>query len=494
VRFAGGVGTFRSFLRFVSSSEVWVKSSQSDRAINPEDEQGLRGDRDILIRGGLIVTGKGIEPADLAISGEKITGVGTELDVNPEEVIDATGSFILPGFIDAHTHPDYLDGLENLSRAAALGGVTTLIHHSFARPGESLVDTVGEMKRDGERESLLDFNLHGALSDPESQAEEIPEVEALGISSFKFLMAYSKDNVMTDDYQLMRSFDLVGNVGGLAMVHAENGPAIDYLEDKFLDSNLQGVEFTQKTRPGSLEAEAINRAVSLAKQAECPLYVVHISTSEGLKVVGKARKENSPVFTETCPQYLTLTRGALDTMGSRAKIAPPLRGKEDNQALWDGLRNGTIDVIASDHAAHSKEVDDFFWEAPYGMPVVQEMPSVVFTESFRRGKLSLVRMVQTTSENPARIFGLYPKKGTLQAGSDADLVVFDPGQERTITHKRGASHAPYSAFEGYSCLGVPELVMQRGKVIAKDGQVSAEPGRGKFVSAKKGASNTEFPN
>ena len=438
---------------------------------------------DFLIRGGLVVTGSNIRRVDVAIKGEKIAGV--KRGINREEasqVIDASEKYVMPGVIDVHVHPVYEDDLRGLSFTAAHGGTTTLIHFAYAKPGLKLIDTIKRYQEEGLQKSYLDFGIHGTLFDPSSQIEEIPKAFDLGVSSFKMFMTYAKLKWMTDDYHLTAAMDLIAECGGLAMVHAENGLVTDYLEDRSLKRGEDQKKVFLKTRPDLLEADAIFRAISIATITHCPLYIVHLSTERGVAPLQQARAEGRKVYVETCPQYLTMTDAKLQKLGPLAKIGPPLRTEKDRLALWKAIRKGVVDVVASDHAPKTKKIDDPFFEAPYGSPQAETMLTVTYDEGINKGGINPTRLVQLLSENPAKIFGLYPKKGVIQKGSDADLILFDPNQVHTILHKTQHSGAPYTLYEGRRCSGMVTLSMQRGKVLVENGEMKGRPGGGRFLA------------
>jgi dihydropyrimidinase len=441
---------------------------------------------DLLVRGGRVVGGGGVIRADVAISEGVISAVGPNLDVSAERTIDASDCFVLPGILDVHTHPVYLDDLHGLSVTAAYGGVTTLIHYAYAKPGEGLVETIRRFREEGESGSVLDFALHGGLFDPKGQSHEIPGAIGEGVTSFKMFMTYAKLGWMTDDYQLMRTFDIIARAGGMGMVHAENGLATDYLQDKILAEGRDPRATFVETRPAVLEAEAIHRAIAIARVAGCPLYIPHMTAALGIDVVARARASGTTVYVETCPQYLTLTHTDLLKQGALLKIGPPLREETDRLALWRALADGTLDTIASDHAPKDKRSDDDFFAAPYGSPQAETMLSLVFDEGVRSARITLPRLVQTMCENPARIFGLYPKKGTIQPGSDADLVLFDPDAQFTISHATQHSNATYSAYEGRACVGRAVMSIQRGELLIEDGKLVAAQGRGRFHPTASG--------
>ena len=441
---------------------------------------------ELIVRGGSVVSSRGIEVADVAIDGGKVIAVGRDLDAKAERTIDASDLLVLPGVIDVHTHPVYLDDLESLPVTAAHGGVTTVIHFAYAKPGEGLMDTIHRFREEAEAVSLLDFALHGGLFDPANQSHEIPLALEAGVTSHKMFMAYAKLGWMTDDYQLMRTMDILGKAGGMAMVHAENGLATDYLQDKTNKAGEDPLGVFVATRPAILEAEAIHRAIAMAQVAGCPLYIPHMTAQLGMEEVARARALGYRVFAETCPQYLTLTEDALRTLGPLVKIGPPLRSENDRKALWRGLACGTLDTIASDHAAKDKRRTDQFFSAPYGSPQIETMLTLAYHGGVREGRISPARWVQLMSENPARIFGLYPQKGTLQPGSDADLVLFDPSIEVQITNETQHSNATYTAYEGMTVRGAPILSMQRGEILLEQGEIRARSGRGRFLKTNSG--------
>jgi len=424
--------------------------------------------------------------ADVLISDGVIVQIGCNLPQAADRTIDATGRYVLPGVIDAHTHPVYLDDLESLPVSAAHGGVTTVIHYAYAKPGMGLLDTIREFREEAEHVSVLDFALHGGLFDPEHQSAEIAETMGEGVTSFKMFMTYAKLGWMTNDYQLMRTLDIIARAGGLGMVHAENGLATDYLQDVGLAMNADPKETFLETRPAILEAEAIHRAIAMAQVAGCPLYIPHMTAALGIDVVVAARAKGFRVYAETCPQYLTLTHDDLLAQGPLVKIGPPLREASDRNALWHALAEGAIDTVASDHAAKAKRIEDDFFDAPYGSPQVETMLPLVFSEGVLSERIALPRLVKAMCENPARIFGLYPKKGALLPGSDADLVIFDPKAEWTITHAEQHSQALYTAYEGRPCVGRAVLTMQRGDVLVEDGEIVAQPGRALFHPTSAG--------
>lgn len=437
---------------------------------------------DLLLTGGTVVTGEGMRRADVGVRGEVIAAVDADLPrEGAKEVVDVTGKYVFPGIIDVHTHPVYLDDIYHTSVTAAFGGTTTTIHYAYARPGMRVLDTIKEFRDDGLENSLTDFGLHAGLFDMSNQIEELPEAFKLGVTSFKMFMAYAKLKWMTDDYWLMAALDVIGQEGGLSIVHAENGLATDYLEDKYNRMKLSGLEVLIRSCPDVLEAEAVNRVIAMAKVADCALYIPHISATKALAPIWRAREEEQVVYAETCPHYLTLTEEMLWKWGARAKGGPPLRTPEDNEGLWRGIQDRTIDTVASDHLPKQKEVDDDFFEAPYGSPQAETLLTVTYDAGVNTGRISVPRLVQLLSETPAKIFGYYPQKGTIAPRSDADLVIFDPTARFTIRHADQHTQGKYTLYEGRECLGRPVLVMQRGRVLIEDGQLVGTPGQARHL-------------
>lgn len=440
---------------------------------------------DAVICKGRVVTAFGIRRADVGIAGEKIVAVEPKLsEKEANQVINASGMYVMPGVIDVHVHPVYEDDLGGASVTAAYGGTTTLIHFAYAKPGMKLIDTIKNYQEQGIQKSYLDFGIHGALFDASSQIQEIPKAFELGVTSFKMFMTYAKLKWMTDDYHLTAAMDCIAGCGGLAMVHAEDGLVTDYLEDRSLNRGEDQKKVFLKTRPDYLEADAIFRALSIASITHCPLYIVHLSTGRSILPLQQAKEEGQVFYVETCPQYLTMTDATLQKLGPLAKIGPPLRTEKDRLALWKAIQKGVIDVVASDHAPKTKKVDDAFFEAPYGSPQSETMLTVTYDEGVNKGRIKLNQLVQIFSENPAKIFGLYPKKGCIRKGSDADLVVFDPNHRHTLSQSTQHSGAPYTLYEGRRCLGKPILTMQRGKILVQDGELKGKPGEGKFLPTK----------
>lgn len=432
---------------------------------------------DTLVLNGLVVANGRIVRADIGIRGEKIAAVilperGTESNTLPSATrsIDAAGKYIFPGIIDAHVHPIYLDDKYDTSVSAAFGGVTTMIHYAYARPGQSLLPTLVAFIEDGVKNSMLDLGVHAGLFDVANQIQDVPAAFDLGVTTFKVFMTYAKLKWMTDDYWMTALMDVVGQHKGLVHVHCENGLATDYLEDKYNRAELDSKKLFTAMRPALLEAEATNRAISIAQVMGCAVYIVHNSAAENLEPLRRAQQNGWRVIGETCPHYLALTDETTQRLGSVAKIGPPLRSAHDNVAMWQGLAEGTLTTIGSDHAPKEKLPD--FFESQYGAPHIETMLPVCYHFGVNAGRIPLPALVAAMSETPAKTFGLYPRKGAIQVGSDADLVIFDPTKTWTISNANQHSRAGFTLYEGQSVTGAVELTMQRGRILVENGTLT----------------------
>jgi dihydropyrimidinase len=441
---------------------------------------------DCVITGGLLVYPEKTIRADLSISGGKISAVTAPGEARAKTKIDAQGCYVLPGVIDPHTHPVYLDSIADTARTAAFGGVTTVIHYAYARPGNSLVEKIKEFKREGEVTSYIDFALHGGLFETLKQADEIPEAFDLGVTSFKVFMAYAKLGWMTDDYAMAKTMDVVGKHGGMVCVHAETGLAVDYIMDKMLAEKANFAERFLETSPDMAEAEGIFRAVQIGRLMNCPVYIPHISSAEGIQVIRFLKRTGCPVIAETCPQYLGLTWDDLKDRGPLGKVGPSIKTEADRMALWTAVQEGIFDSIGSDHAPKDKKAEDDFFEAAYGSPEVETMLPVVWNFGVDRGLITPNEVAALMSEQTARLMGLYPGKGRLDPGSDADVVVFDPTEGWTVSKSNQHSNATYTLFEGRELLGRVKKVLCRGKLLVDGEEFLGTKGYGEFLPSKAG--------
>jgi dihydropyrimidinase len=439
-----------------------------------------------VIRGGRLVYPEATILADVAIAGKTIQKIGEPGQLRGEQTLDADGCYVLPGVIDPHTHPVYLDSISGLSKTAAFGGVTTVIHYAYAKPGQSLIDVIEQYKEEGNSTSAIDFALHGGLFETIKQADEIPEAFKRGVSSFKMFVAYAKLGWMTDDYALVKAMDIIGRLRGLAAVHAENGLAIDYIQDKMLAEKADFASRFLETSPDLAEAEAIFRAVYLGKLMNCPVYIPHISSAEGVEAIRYLKQRGMHVYAETCPQYLSLTWDELKSRGALGKVGPAIKQPSDQDALWSALREGLFDTLGSDHAPKDKSPDEDFFKAAYGSPEVETMLPVVWHQGVNRGRVTPNDLIRLFAENPARITGLFPRKGRLDVGSDADIVIFDPSEAWSVTHSTQHSSARYSLFEGKKLMGRVKKVLSRGRLIVEGDTFHGKPGDGTFLPTRAG--------
>jgi len=423
-----------------------------------------------------------------------------EPDVAPPPgalVIDARGKLVLPGVVDPHVHVDtpgpenkplgvYSDAFENMSRAAVFGGITTVIPFVFASGADHPARYLQAYREQAEREAWSDFNFHfGIVRD--ADVEAIPDVVKLGVRSFKAMMDYKKQGIMASDGLLAQAMREVGRWGGLMMVHAEDGELIDALEECVKDAGDRTPPAYARSRPAAAEHIAVVRALALAQDTGCALYIVHLSTRDGLETAKAARANGQSVVIETCPHYLLLTEDELqpERLGPLAKIGPPLRQQGDADALWSAVRDGVVDLIGSDHAPRRKAdkligLRDIF-AAPFGGPGLETLLPVLY-DAFRRRRLPLTLLSRVLSEMPARTFGLFPRKGAITVGADADLVVLDPDADWTVDPDRLQTNAKYSLWAGRRLLGKPVTTLVRGKPVLLDGEAAGSRGWGRFLA------------
>jgi dihydropyrimidinase len=446
---------------------------------------------DLVVISDQVVLGERVVPAGIAITGERIAAI---LDADhartpglASRTIDLTGKVVLPGPIDAHVHHRTLnasvDSWESLTKGAALGGITTVIPYIQVPDSMALGEGLAYFRDEGERESVTDFAMHARLNGPsDAVLEQIPDAFALGVPSFKLFMAYRKRGIMWDGTPLMRVLELLAKHGGIWCCHAENGDLIDYLEDVYHARGEYTAENYLAIRPQLAEVEAAFRAMQLAKQFDCNLYLVHTSTAGVLPLTREAQRSGQRVVVETCPQYLTLTADMAPKYGGRMKFAPPPRTAEDTEAIWAGLVNGDVQVVGSDHSPWPKEQKlwpkERFFEIPFGAPGVETLLPVLWSEGVMKGRITPQRLADLVSTTPARVFGLAPRKGALAPGADADLVAIDPSITWTLDETTLQTEAGYSNWNGWELRGKPVLSLIRGTVVLEDGKLNVGPGHG----------------
>jgi dihydropyrimidinase len=450
-----------------------------------------------LIKGGTVLSPTGGTPADVLIEDERVLAVTAPgVFDSADTVLDAAGKYVLPGGIDAHTHMEMpfggtfsADTFETGTTAAAWGGTTTIIDFAVQAKGTSLVSTLDKWHEKADGNCAVDYGFHMIVSDVnDGTLKEMETCIDAGVSSFKMFMAYPGVFYSTDG-EILRAMQKATETGSTIMMHAENGIAIDELVAQSLAAGKGDPVQHGLTRPSALEGEATSRAITLAKVTGAPLYIVHLSAAEALSAVAQARNEGQNVFAETCPQYLYLSIEDLakpDFEGAKYVASPPLREKKHQADLWRGLRTNDLSVVSTDHCPFcfkdQKELGrGDFSKIPNGMPGVEHRMDLLH-QGVVAGEISLGRWVEACSTTPARMFGLYPRKGVIAPGSDADIVIYDPAARQTLSAETHHMAVDYSAYEGFELTGKVETVLSRGKVVVSPSGFSGETGHGKFLS------------
>ena len=452
---------------------------------------------DTIVKNGVIVTATDMHAGDIGITNGKVAAIASSL---PQEgagkVIDAAGWMVIPGGIDVHTHLDMpfggttsADDFESGTIAAAHGGTTTLIDFAIQYKGQSLRQAFEAWMKKAEGKAAIDYAFHCIITDlGTAQLEEMGALVREGVSSFKLFMAYP-GVFMLDDATIFKAMSQAAKVGGLICMHAENGGVIDVIVQRALAEGKKSPKYHALTRPTTAEAEATSRAIALAEMAGAPVYIVHLSCNDALEKVREARDRGLTAYAETCPQYLFLSIEKMDAPGfegAKYVFTPPLREKWHQEKLWQGLARDTLQVVSTDHCPfcfkEQKELGkDDFTKIPNGGPGIEHRLSLVYTGGIHGGRFSPNRFVQLVATAPAKLFGLYPRKGTIAVGSDADLVVWDPNAEEVISADTHHMKVDYSMFEGIKVKGVPKTVMSRGRVVVENGKFVGKAGTGEFL-------------
>jgi len=452
----------------------------------------------VLIKGGRIVTAADDYLGDVLIENGTVALIGESLDVAADKVIDAAGKYVIPGAIDPHTHIEMFfggtttcDDFTSGTVAAAFGGTTTLIDFCMQAPGDTFAQALEKYQEKIERcKPVIDVGFHIGVTDLHTGGtlEDLARLPDEGVTSYKLFMAY-KGAVMVDDDTLFRTMLTAAETGALVMVHAENGDAIDVIVKKAVAEGRTEPVWHARTRPMETEAEATNRAVQLARVAGAPLYVVHVSCRPAVEPIQLAREKGWDVWGETCTQYLFIDDSALEKPGfegAKYIYTPPPRPKGEQEHLWKAIAADVLSVVSTDHCPFNwpeqKGINgQEFQKVPNGGPGIENRLHMLHHFGVREGRLSMNRLVELTSTNVAKLFGLYPRKGTIAPGSDADIVVWDPDKKVTISAQTHHSNVNYNLFEGTEVQGAPEVVLVRGQVIVEGDELVAQPGAGRFV-------------
>jgi dihydropyrimidinase len=451
----------------------------------------------ILIRGGRVVTAADEFVADVFVEGERVALIGADLDVAADRTIDAAGKFVLPGCIDPHTHLDMpfggtvtIDDFESGQGSAACGGTTCHVDFCIQARGQTFAQALEVWHAKANGKTLIDYGFHIAVTDLDDGGtlEELAMLPEQGITSYKLFMAY-KGVLQVDDETLFRAMQVAAASGALVMVHAENGDAIDVLVHEALSRGYTEPIHHALTRPPELEGEATNRAIQLAHIAGSPLYVVHVTCREAVGPIRRAREQGWDVWGETCTQYFFRSIDDLAQPGfegAKYVYSPPARDAANHDVLWDAVRSDALSAISTDHCAFLWDGQktlgkDDFTKIPNGGPGLEDRLKMIHHFGVREGRISLNRMVDLLATQPAKLFGLYPRKGTIAVGADADLIVFDPERRETISASTHHSRCDYNLYEGTEVVGGTETVLLRGNVLVDDGELVGTPGLGRFV-------------
>jgi len=454
---------------------------------------------DTVVRNGTVVTATETYQADIGLEEGKIAALGRGL--GGVEIIDAQGKYVFPGAIDVHTHFELpslgtvsADDFETGSIAAACGGTTTFIDFADQGKGESLHQALEIRMERAKGKAAIDYGFHVAITDmtDEVMNVEMAQMVEQGVTSFKLYMAY-KGTYMADDETLFKSLLKAKELGALIMVHAENGDLLHYLVNRHVAEGKKEPIWHARSHPPEAEAEATGRAIILAALAGAPIYIAHLSTAQALEKVKEARDKGQPVLAETCPQYLffNIEHYKLPNFeGAKYVISPPLREKGNGDCLWKGLASGDLQVVSTDHCSFNfvgqKDMGrDDFSKIPNGMPGVETRVPLIYHFGVNEGRFSINRFVELVSTNPARLFGLAPEKGTISIGADADLVIFDTQKEVRLSVENLHMNVDHSPYGHITVRGYPVMVMQRGKIIVKDGQFVGQVGAGRFLRRRR---------
>jgi dihydropyrimidinase len=456
-----------------------------------------------VIRNGRVVTAVDDYNADILVEDGTIAMIGKRIEAQADRTIDAKGRLVIPGGIDPHTHLDLpfggtssSDDFETGTKAAAHGGTTTIIDFAVQYKGQALNEAIDVWFKKAEGKASIDYGFHLICTDlPDSRLPELKSMIDQGVTSFKLFMAYP-GVFLVDDATIYKAMMTAGEKGGLICMHAENGVVIDAIVKRAIAEGKTAPKYHALTRPTRAEAEGVHRAIALSEIAGTPVYIVHLSCDDALVEVSRARDRGLPAYAETCPQYLFLDYSVYEKPGfegAKWVMTPPIREKWNQDKLWRGLQFNDLQVVSTDHCPfcfkEQKELGkDDFSKIPNGGPGVEHRMSLIYNGGVAAGRISVNRFVEITSTSAARIFGMFPRKGTIAVGSDADIVIFDADEEMTISAKTHHMNVDYSCYEGVKVKGVTKTVLSRGEVVIDEGKYVGKPGQGQFL--KRGLFNS----
>lgn len=458
----------------------------------------------LLIKNGNLVTASEEFQADIYVKDGKIAAIGKDLDVKADKVVDATGKFVMPGGVDEHVHYGTFGAhLFETAHAAAVGGTTTIVDFAPQDKGETLTDGVRRQAAKAEGNSSVDYGFHSMMMDPSDAAfEDIVNLPSVGVSGVKLFMAYKGTPFYSSDDSILRAMTIAKKHGITFMVHAESTDIIDYLQKYYLEKGETAPVFHYYSRPPISEDEATVRAINMAKMVDCPLFVVHVTTKGAMEAIRDANMAGYQIFGETCTHYLNLTTDYLDKPGfegAKYVCAPPLRPQEHLDALWEAVQKKWLVGIGSDHAAliggyeKAKKKGTDFTNIPNGCPGVQDRMIMIWTYGVCTGKITRQRYVDLMCTTPAKMVGIYPQKGTLAVGSDADICIFEPNYKGVISNEASYHETDYSPYEGFEVKGQFEQVYLRGNLVAEKGKFIEEMrGKGQRVMSKPYAMSYDY--
>ncbi|MDF2434602.1 MAG: dihydropyrimidinase [Mucilaginibacter sp.] len=456
-------------------------------------------DYDVTIRGGSVVSDTAIAMADVGISGDKIVAVGPGLPAGRRD-IDATGRLVMPGGVDTHCHVEQLSGMGRMgaddwysaSVSAAFGGTTTIVPFAAQHRGSSLSQVANDYASLAAAKSVIDYSYHVIVTgtDRVTLEEDLPQLIRSGITSFKIYMTY--EQLKLDDYQVLDVLAVAAREKALVMVHAENNDVIRWVSERLLAKGHNAPAFHGASHVEIAEAEATNRAVQLSRLLDVPILIVHVSAADALATIAAAQARGAPIYAETCPHYLVLTRDEMDRPdmeGAKYCCSPPLRDAASQEALWAGLLDGTLQTLSSDHAPYRFDASGklpfghatTFKQVANGIPGIEARLPLLFSEGVGKGRISLPQFVALGAANHARLYGLYPRKGLIAPGADADIAIWNPDREVTLSTATLHDRVGYTPYEGMTVRGWPEIVISAGRVIVENGQLHAQPGSGRFI-------------